>query len=159
MTERIELPVFPVAGGCHCGAVRYELLARPRGVYACHCKDCQRFSGAGYTLSMVVAKADLRVTKGTLTGYHKTADSGRKQVMHGCAECGVRIWNEPLASPDILVLKPGTLDDAGWAVPVGNIWTASKLAWVAIDPDEPAFPGQPPSRDALYAAWDKLVDG
>lgn len=153
----IVLPEFPVAGGCHCGAVRYEVVARPLGVYACHCKDCQRFSGAAFSLSMVVRKADLRVTKGTPDSYRKTADSGRVALMHGCAVCGTRLWNEPLASPDVLIVKPGTLDESGWAVPAGNIWVSRKLAWVAIDPAMPSFAGQPASRDPLYAAWDSLV--
>ena len=50
----MKLPAFPVEGGCQCGAVRYRLKAAPLGVYACHCKDCQRFSGTTHTLSMVV---------------------------------------------------------------------------------------------------------
>ncbi len=154
----ISLPEFPVAGGCHCGAVRYELRGRPLGVYNCHCKDCQRFSGAGYAMSMVVRKADLRVTRGTPHTYSKTADSGRVALMHGCGDCGTRLWNEPLASPDLLIVKPGTLDDSSWAVPAGNIWVDRRLPWIAIDESLPGFPGQPQSRDALYAAWDRLVD-
>jgi len=35
-----------VQGGCRCGAVRYKLAldALPR-TYACHCRDCQTWSG------------------------------------------------------------------------------------------------------------------
>lgn len=155
----IELPAFPVAGGCQCGAVRYELLGRPLGVYNCHCKDCQRFSGAGYSMSMVVRKADLRLTSGELDGYRKTAQSGRIAVMQGCATCRTRIWNEPQSAPDLLILKPGTLDDAAWAVPAGNIWVERKLPFVTIDESLPSFPGQPETRDSLYVAWDRLVGG
>jgi hypothetical protein len=43
--------------------------------------------------------------------------------MLGRPECGTKVWNEPLSFPSILVLRPGTLDDASWARPVGNIWT------------------------------------
>jgi hypothetical protein len=157
MMGRVVLPAFPVAGGCQCGAVRYELLAPPRGVYACHCKDCQRFSGAGYSMSMVVWKGDLRVTKGEPDGYSKTAESGRIAIMHGCANCHTRLWNEPLSAPDVLIVKPGTLDDTSWAVPAGHIWAGRKLPWVEIDPDALAFEGQPASRDPLYEAWDKMV--
>lgn len=63
------------------------------------------------------------------------------------------VWNEPLASPALRVLKPGTLDDAGWARPVGNIWTDRALPWVPIDPGVPNFPGQPPSRQPLFDAY------
>ena len=57
----MRLPEFPVEGGCQCGAVRYRLTAAPLGVYACHCKDCQRWSGAAYQLSMVVNTTDLEL--------------------------------------------------------------------------------------------------
>ena len=102
------LPVFPVEGGCQCGAVRYRLRAAPLGVYACHCKDCQRFSGTTHTLSMVVKADDVELIAGELTGFDKAADSGRTVRMLGCLRCGTKVWNEPLASPHLIIMKPGT---------------------------------------------------
>lgn len=153
MAGRIELPEFPVEGGCHCGGVRYRLSGGPLGVYRCHCKDCQRLSGAAWSMSMVVHRAELEVTSGATVTYEKTADSGRRLLMHACPVCGTKLFNEPLSSTDIYVLKPGTLDDAGWARPVGNIWTGSRLPWVEIEPEHPSYPGQPQTREALFAAW------
>ena len=149
----MRLPTFPVEGGCQCGAIRYRLMAAPLGVYACHCKDCQRFSGTTHSMSMVVRAADVEMTKGTLTGFDKAADSGRTVRMLGCLQCGTKIWNEPLSSPAMLVLKPGTLDDMSWAVPVGNIWTDRALPWVGIDWSQPHFPGQPADRQPLFDAF------
>ena len=106
----MKLPEFPVEGGCQCGAVRYLLKARPLVVYACHCKDCQRFSGTTHTLSMFVKADDIELITGELRGYDKAADSGRTVRMLGCIECGTKIWNEPLSFPGILVVRPGTLD-------------------------------------------------
>ncbi len=157
MTDKIVLPAFPVDGGCYCGAVRYRLTSRPLGVYRCHCKDCQRLSGAAWSMSMMVRKSTVEVTAGETATYRKTADSGRVVLMHACPHCGTKLWNEPLSAPDLLVLKPGTLDDASWAVPAGNIWTGSALPWSEIEAHFPSYPGQPASRDALYAAWDELV--
>ena len=37
---RLMAPKLPLAGGCLCGAVRYEVRARPFFVYMCHCTDC-----------------------------------------------------------------------------------------------------------------------
>ncbi|HEY4199795.1 MAG TPA: GFA family protein [Devosiaceae bacterium] len=150
---KISLPVFPVEGGCLCGAVRYEVTAAPFGVYRCHCKDCQRLSSGPFALSMPMRAADFRLTKGTTVFYEKTADSGRKVHLHACGICGTKLYNEPLSAPEIVILKPGTLDDIGWARPVGNIWTASAVAWAEIDRDDINFERQPPSREPLYAAW------
>jgi hypothetical protein len=151
--SRIRLPVFPVEGGCLCGAVRYRLTGAPLGAYNCHCKDCQRTSGGTHTMSMPIARDRVEHLSGELAHFDKTADSGRTVRMIGCAKCGTRLWNEPLASPQMLVLKPGTLDDASWAVPVGNIWTDSALPWAEIDPDLINFPGQPADRQPIFDAW------
>lgn len=70
-----------------------------------------------------------------------------------CADCGSLIWNEPQSAPDIRILKPGTLDDMNWAVPVGNIWTRSRAPWATIDEGLLNFDGQPPSRDVFYSLW------
>jgi hypothetical protein len=67
------------------------------------------------------------------------------------------VWNEPLSTPGLLVVRAGTLDDMNWAVPVGNIWTESRASWVAVDPGLVNFPGQPPDRQPLYDAWTALT--
>ena len=149
----MKLPNFPVEGGCQCGAVRYRLKAAPLGVYACHCKDCQRFSSTTHALSMVVNFADAEVVAGEMVFVDKVSDSGRIVRMLGCAKCGTKIWNEPLSAPALKVLKPGTLDDMSWARPVGAIWTDSAVSWANINWDEPHFPGQAPNRQPLFDAY------
>lgn len=104
-------------------------------------------------MSMVVKREHVDLLSGELSAFDKAADSGRTVRMLGCAACGTKVWNEPLSSTSILVLKPGTLDDIGWAVPIGNIWTASRAPWVEIDEGLVNFPGQPPDRQPLYDAW------
>ena len=153
----MTLPEFPVAGGCQCGAIRYTLNGPPLAVYNCHCKDCQRFSGGTHTMSMVVNRELLQVTEGRLKPREKVAASGRIAVTMRCGECGALIWNEPLSAPELRILKPGTLDDMSWAVPVGNIWTGSRAPFAAIDETLINFEGQPPSRDVFYPAWAKLT--
>lgn len=153
----MTLPEFPVTGGCQCGAVRYALSGPPFAVYNCHCKDCQRLSGGTHTMSMVVSAGLLELTAGEFDPHRKVADSGRIAVMMLCAECGALIWNEPQIAPDLRILKPGTLDDMSWAVPVGNIWTRSRAPWATIDDSLINFEGQPPSRDVFYPAWAALT--
>ena len=155
----ITLPVFPVEGGCQCGAVRYRITASPLTVYNCHCRDCQRASGGTHTISMPTPREHLERLSGELMAFDKSADSGRVVRMLGCAICGTKLWNEPLASPAMLVVKSGTLDDPSWAVPIGNIWTDSALPWVDIDVTQVNFPGQPADRQPLYDAWSKATLG
>lgn len=153
----MDLPEFPVEGGCQCGAVRYRLTGAPLAVYNCHCKDCQRFSGAGWAMSMPVARDRVEHLSGTLNVYENTSDSGSVVRMSSCTRCNTRVWNEPAGASNLLIVRAGTLDDLGWAVPVGNIWTSSRASWVEIDPALVNFPGQPPDRQPLYDAWTALT--
>jgi hypothetical protein len=153
----VRLPEFPIEGGCQCGDVRYRVTGAPLAVYICHCRDCQRLSGAAFSMSMPIARDRVELLQGELSAFDKAADSGRVVRMLGCARCGIKVWNEPLSAPDMLVLKPGSLDDPGWAVPVGNIWTESRMPWVDIDPQQVNFAGQPGDRQPLYDAWERAV--
>ena len=142
---KVRLPTFPIEGGCQCGAVRYRLTAPPLAVYTCHCRDCQRASGATGEMSMPIRRDTLEHLRGSLAAFDKTAASGRVVRMLRCAECGTKVWNEPLSAKHLIIMKPGTLDDLSWATPVGSIWTDRAPPWVHIDPSGPNFPGQPPT--------------
>jgi hypothetical protein len=147
----MALPEFPVEGGCSCGAVRYTLKASPLSVYNCHCKDCQRFSGTAWSMSMIVKSEDFDVT-GETASYDRTADSGNVIRMNFCARCHGWMWNDP-TSPGIKVVRAGTLDNMDWAKPVGNIWVDSKAAWVDIDPALANFSKGIADRKPLFDAW------
>jgi hypothetical protein len=108
-------------------------------------------------MSMPVNRKDFLRLKGELHHFDKQADSGRIVRMIGCPECDNNIWNEPLSFPDLIVIKPGTLDDMSWAAPVGNIWTAKRAPWIPINGDLVNFEHQPVSRDPLYAAWTRAT--
>ena len=151
----MSLPEFPVEGGCQCSAVRYRLTASPLSVYNCHCKDCQRYSGAAWSMSMVVAADSFEVLSGKTERYDRKADSGNVIAMHFCAHCHNWLWNEPPA-PGIKIVRAGSLDDLDWAAPVGNIWTDSKAAWVDIDPALVSFGKGAPDRTPLFDAWTRF---
>ncbi|HEY8574753.1 MAG TPA: GFA family protein [Devosia sp.] len=148
----MALPKFPVEGGCVCGQVRYRLKALPLSVYNCHCKDCQRFSGAAWSMSMIVRDEDFELLSGQLEQYRRTADSGNIITMNFCANCHGWIWNDP-PTPGIKVARAGTLDDMHWARPVGNIWVDSKAEWADIDPGLVNFGKGIADRTPLFDAW------
>ena len=51
----MSLPdVFPLEGGCDCKAVRYRMETRPLFVNCCHCRWCQRESGASFALNAMI---------------------------------------------------------------------------------------------------------
>ena len=152
----MSLPEFPVEGGCQCGAVRYRLRASPLSVYNCHCKDCQRFSGAAWSMSMIVRDTDFEVLSGEIAHYDRVAESGNVIAMNFCARCHGWMWNDPPV-PGIKVARAGTLDNMDWARPVGNIWTGSRAAWVEIDPALVNFAKGAVDRTPLFDAWTRFT--
>ena len=148
----MALPEFPVEGGCSCGAVRYRLKASPLSVYNCHCKDCQRYSGSAWSMSMIVRDGDFEVLSGKTEVYDRRADSGNVIAMNFCDHCHTWLWNVPPAG-SIKVVRAGSLDNMDWAEPVGNIWTDSKAAWVRIDPSQTNFTRGATDRTPLFDAW------
>ena len=147
---------LPLTGRCQCGAVRYEIAAAPTTVYACHCRDCQRQTGAAFALSMIVPRAALAIAAGTprewvRPGAH--AASGTPTGCFFCGDCGARLYNLPSRYADLAVVKPGTLDDTSWLVPVGHIWTERAQPSSHIPADMINFPLAPPEMGGLIAAW------
>lgn len=145
---------LPLAGGCQCGALRYEIRQAPKTLYACHCTECQRQSGSAFALSLVVPREAVAVTAGTPRRWRRVLESGR--VIDGifCGDCGTRLLHEPERNPTATVVKPGTLDDTAWLHPIGHIWTRSAQPWFAIPQDTVNYEGQPPDLSRLLAVWE-----
>lgn len=51
---------YPIEGSCQCGRVRYQLLAAPLTVVACHCKECQKLSTSAFSITAVVNKDSVK---------------------------------------------------------------------------------------------------
>lgn len=156
MNAKIQLPRFPVGGGCQCGAVRYTLNAPPVVFYICHCTECQTQSSSAFGESMRVRTADLKIT-GTLD-QHERGSAGGGVVGDFCPKCGTRLFHRQRDHDDMLNIKAGTLDDTSWLRPAGHIWTHSKQPWVTIDANELAYDRQPEDDyAALIARWNDMI--
>jgi hypothetical protein len=125
----------------------------PLATVACHCRDCQRLSGATNLLTVYFDRAAFRHERGDVESYRKRADSGREADYVRCARCGTRLWHQPLAATQWVMIAAGTLDDPSWVVPAAHIW-ASRAAPSARIPEGVATWGEgPASRDELIAAF------
>jgi hypothetical protein len=82
----------------------------------------------------------------TVTGltkqFTRIADSGGEVTGVFCPDCGVRIYHVLKSAPDVLSLKPGTLDDTGWLRPSIFIWMKSAQGWFLVPNDVKALEGQ-----------------
>ena len=65
---------FPVEGGCHCGAVRYTLLAPALSIQHCHCSRCRKvFGHLAAQGGGVVRQSQIKITgESNLTTYRSS---------------------------------------------------------------------------------------
>lgn len=149
-------PGYPCHGGCVCGAVRYRLLEEPLELHVCHCTDCQRLTGTAFVLTMAIQRPSLEVERGETQVLSFETPEGIARRDHRCPGCGSRLWSEPPKLPEILSLRPGTLDDTSWLRPIAHIWTASAQPWVPVpEPSEDllVYERQPEDDMELVRAW------
>jgi len=130
-------------GGCLCGAIRYSVSADVTELRACHCTSCQKVSGAGGTVNALLATKDFKLEKGTLKRYTTKADSGRVLHRYFCGDCGSAIYSQRDISPERIVLRAGTIENAPPMKLTAHIWTRSKRPWSYIDPASTQVAGQP----------------
>jgi hypothetical protein len=150
----LPIPAPPHSGGCLCGAVRYRVDGAPLATVACHCRDCQKLSGATNLLTIYFGQTDFHHETGEIAAFRKRADSGREADYARCARCGTRLWHAPLAASQWVMVAAGTLDDPSWVVPAAHIWV-SRAAPSACIPDGTArWERGPADRAELIAAFE-----
>ena len=131
--------VFPIDGRCDCSRVRYRMLTRPLFVHCCHCRWCQRESGASFALNAMI-EADRVLDLGERPELVDTpSESGRGQQIARCPSCRVALWSYYAgAGPVIRFVRVGTLEQPDRLPPDIHIYTASKQPWVILAPSTPA---------------------
>jgi hypothetical protein len=105
----------------------------------CHCRDCQLASGSGYSATVVMTANAVRLTKGQIKRYEKTAESGNVARRDFCETCGTPLFASSSANPAYVGVKAASLDNPGWFKPEADVWTASAQPWDCMDPDTPKF--------------------
>lgn len=133
--------VFPLEGGCDCGAVRFRMETRPLFVHCCHCRWCQRETGTAFALNAMI-EADRVTLLGVEPEVVDTPSaSGKGQLIARCPKCRIAVWsNYSGAGPTVRFVRVGTLDQPDHLPPDIHIFTESKQPWVVLPPGMPAVP-------------------
>ncbi|KQU66011.1 MULTISPECIES: GFA family protein [unclassified Rhizobacter] len=140
-----------IRGGCRCGAVRYTLaLDALPPTYACHCSDCQTWSGSAFSQQAFVPEAALDVT-GPVVIFEFTTPSGRISTQRICGTCHTRIYNSNSARPGIAVVRAGTLDRSDELHIAAHIWVKRKQPWLTLPEGVPTWPEAAPPADLAQA--------
>lgn len=122
----------PITGKCQCGNIQYEISLPFLKQIVCHCSECQKLSATSFSISAIIPQDAFKLVKGELASYSRVADSGLNNNCYFCANCGNRIYHQNPDKPEIVRLKPGTLDDTSIINPTMHVWLQSKQDWVVI---------------------------
>lgn len=99
-------------GGCHCGRVRFEVLApRELEVGDCNCSMCRR---TGY-LHLMVQKERFRLLSGedSLTSYQFNTGVAKHLF---CRHCGIKSFYVPRSHPDGYSVNARCLDEGTFTI-------------------------------------------
>src|SRR5437868_2619555 len=128
-------------GGCTCRAVRYRMTSRPMFVHCCHCRWCQRETGAAFALNAMIEADRIELLAGAPELVPTPSASGKGQKIWRCPSCRIAVWSNYAGAGDaIRFVRVGTLDEPDRVPPDIHIFTQSKQPWVVLPPGATAVP-------------------
>lgn len=113
-------------GGCQCGAVRYELTARPNNPCICHCRMCQKQFGNFFGAFAGVDSKSFKLTRGTMEFFRSSDDAERGF----CRDCGTPLAYK-FASQPLISVSIGSLDRHTEMKPEFQYGTEAREPWLA----------------------------
>lgn len=123
-------------GGCHCGAVRYEVAGEPQHVALCHCSDCRKSSGAPMVAWAAFTEDQFKLVEGEPVTFNYSGSAMRSF----CPKCGSGLYYRNAEFlPGIVDVQSATLDDPEALPPGAHIQTAERLGWMETAHSLPAF--------------------
>lgn len=136
-----EEPAVSLDGRCTCGAVRYRMASAPLFVHCCHCRWCQRETGASFALNAMIESGRLVLLQGRPEQVLTPSNSGKGQKIMRCPTCRIALWSHYAGAGEaVSFVRVGTLDEPDRLPPDIHIFTASKQPWVVLPPGVPAVP-------------------
>lgn len=123
-----------IDGGCLCGAVRFRADGPPAYVNFCHCRMCQKASGAPMMAWATFPKAKVAFA-GKEPKMRKSSDIAERGF---CAECGsAMVWQR--AGAETMDLAVASFDEPNTVAPSEHIWTESRVRWLTLTDHLPRY--------------------
>ncbi len=132
-----------IEGGCHCGAIRYQVTGVAITHALCHCTDCRRHAGAPMVSWTMYPASAAKLIKGSLKVY-ASSENGRR---HFCGDCGTGIfyYNEKML-PGIVDIQSATYDNPDAVQVRAHIQVAERIGWMKNTHTLPEFDRYPPQK-------------
>ena len=142
------------AGGCLCGAVRYEVDGLLREILVCHCHECRRWVGRAWAATAARAD-DLRIVGDVV--WRRSPDSECRADRGTCAHCGSSLFWRAEGEPRIAI-GAGSLDEPDGLLVAAHIWVEQGADWEAPPAGTPVYARGYPA-DAPALGWTALEAG
>jgi hypothetical protein len=108
-------------------------------VHCCHCRWCQRETGASFALNALIEAHRVVLLSGEPEIVMTPTKSGKGQKIARCPICRVAVWSNYAGAGDLVrFVRVGTLDEPDLLPPDIHIYTMSKQPWVKLSPEIPA---------------------
>ncbi|ABC93917.1 hypothetical conserved protein (plasmid) [Rhizobium etli CFN 42] len=116
---------------CHCGSLRAKTSGDPLTVSICHCRDCQRRTGAVAGSGAIFAKGEVTI-EGDRRTFERDAAQGRKVRFHFCPNCGTSVYWEGDFNPDLCGVAVGAFADPAFPPPLVSVYEESRHDWLQL---------------------------
>lgn len=130
-------------GGCLCGKVRFRVTAPPLDAGYCHCRMCQRNSGAPVVAWVTFPAAAFSWTSGEPGTYASSAYAKRSF----CTTCGSYLVFANSNLPDEVSVNTTSLDNPDAFPPRKHIFSESRIKWFNTADQLPRFQGYQDDSD------------
>ena len=132
-SRSLEGMELPIAGGCWCGAVRFECVSPVRVSRRTAIQRCQRRTGAGAAATARAEPGTVRITQGEdeLRGW--APEGGREKVF--TVRCGSGLFSREPGSSDNTGVRLGAIDGDPGIRPRSHQYVAYAACWEAIPDD------------------------
>ena len=157
MDEMVTLRTV-IAGGCLCGAIRYEVREEPLSAVYCHCRGCQMAHASPSAALALIPPGGTVITQGEPTRHEMTSNAGNGTFREFCGACGTHLFSGGAAFPDFRTVKIVTLDDPSTISPVAHVWTKRRIDWSAIPEGLPEYSDEPEVSE-LERLWSDAKSG
>ena len=133
-------------GRCMCGETTYKTSGKPSAAHACHCDDCQRFTGAAFV------GVDFETLE--ISGAVKWFKSSQWGERGSCSNCGSAMFWRLQNGSGPKVVSIGSLDEADSVPPIDKHYFADNI------PPAFNFTGDAVrmSREETLTLFESLID-
>lgn len=127
------------AGGCMCGAVRYETSGDPSRVLHCHCQSCRTHTGAPVATLAVLKAGQVEFSRGIRKIYNSSPGVDRAF----CVNCGTTLTWETVFGDEgpICAIHISTFDNPDVFRPTAHSFYPERISWFDVADGLPRYEG------------------